>query len=235
VALFVRNPHSLPLQQAAELGLLGSALFLGFVIAVGLAARRRLAAGLRGDAGLLVALLVAAGLCAAIDWTWEIPAAFGPAVVVAGLLTASAPSRTPIRDAYWLGTGTVAVAWVALVAAGLVVLSEIELQQSRTAAAHADVPDAIHQAQAAHTVQPWSAEPYTQLALLQEQRGDLGAALAELRRAERLDSEDWRLPLIEARLQTKRGDRRAAASAVERARSLSPLLPLLSAGGQVQG
>ena len=45
IAVFVRNPHSLPLQQAAELGVVGLVLSIGFLAAVALAARRRLAHG----------------------------------------------------------------------------------------------------------------------------------------------------------------------------------------------
>jgi O-antigen ligase/polysaccharide polymerase Wzy-like membrane protein len=232
VPLFVRNPHSLPLQEGAELGLPGIALFLGFVGAVAVAARRRLATGLAGDSGVLVAVLVAGAAGAAVDWTWEVPAAFGPAVVCAGLLTASAPSRRLLRDGYWLGVGSVAVAWVGIIAGGLVVLSDLQLQQSRDAAAANRVGDGIQQAEAASTVQPWSAEPYTQLALLEEQRGDTARALANLRKAEARDSEDWRLPLIEARLLVMRGDEAGATRALVRARTLSPMF---GGAGQNQG
>jgi hypothetical protein len=232
VPLFVRNPHSLPLQQGAELGLPGIVLFLGFVVAVAVAAGRHLAAGLAGDAGVLVAVLVAGSVGAAFDWTWELPAAFGPAVVCAGLLTASAPSPRRLRDGYWLGIGSVALAWVGIIAGGLVVLSQLQLDQSRGAAATNRVADGIDRAEAARTVQPWSAEPYTQLALLEEQRGDTEQALVELKKAEARDSEDWRLPLIEARLQQTRGDESAARTALERARQLSPMF---GGAGQDQG
>jgi hypothetical protein len=223
VPLFVRNPHSLPLQQGAELGVPGIALFLGFLAAVGVAARRRLATGLTGDAGVLVAVLVAGAVGAAVDWTWELPAAFGPAVVCAALLTSSAPSRRLLSDGYWLGVASVVVAWVGIIVGGLVVLSHLQLDQSREAAAADRIADGIHRAEAARTVQPWSAEPYTQLALLEEQRGDVDQALADLSKAEERDSEDWRLPLIEARLQQTRGDVSAARKAMERARQLSPM------------
>jgi hypothetical protein len=235
VPLFVRNPHSLPLQQAAELGIGGLLLFVGFVAAVGVASWRRLRAGLTGDAGILVAVVVAGAVGAAIDWTWEIPAAFGPAVIAAGLLTASEPSERGNRDAYWLGAGTVAAAWLAMVAGGLVVLSELELKQSRNAAADARIADGIQKAEDAHTVTPWSAAPYTQLALLEEARGDIDGALAYLHRAEQRDSEDWRIPLIEARLLTRRGDPPGARMALARARSLSPLLPIFNTTPPSQG
>jgi hypothetical protein len=223
VPLFVRNAHSLPLQQAAELGVPGLALFLGFVAAVALAGRRRLLEGREGDAGILVAVVVAGAVGAAVDWTWEIPAVFGPAVICAALLLASSPARPLARDGYWLGLGTVAAAWIAMVAAGLVVLTDLELQQSRDAANANQIGEAIDRARAAKTVQPWSSEPYTQLAQLEADRGDLSQALAELRQAEERDSEDWRLPLIEASLLRKRGDGAASRTAFARAQSLSPL------------
>lgn len=235
VPLFVRNPHSLPLQQAAELGVGGFLLFAGFIAAVGVAARRRLAEGLEGDAGILLAVVVAGAVGAAIDWTWEIPAAFGPAVIAAGLLTSSTPVRGAQRDAYWLGAATVAAAWLAMIAGGLVVLTEIQLDRSRSDAAHQRFADGAQDAEDAHTVQPWSAEPYTQLALLNEAQGNIDGALAELRSAEQRDSKDWRLPLIEARLQTRRGDARAAQLAMERAKSLSPLLPIFNTTESNQG
>jgi hypothetical protein len=228
VPLFVRNPHSLPLQEAAELGIAGIVLFGGFVGAVTVASRRRLASGLDGDTGVLLAVLIAGALGAATDWTWELPASFGPAVVCAGLLTASSRSRWPAQNSYWLGIGTVAAAWVAMVAGGLVALSEFNLRQSRDAAAQSRFADGISKADDAHTLLPWSAEPYTQLALLDEARGDVDGALAQLRKAEQRDSEDWRLPLIEARLEQRRGDRQATRTALERAQSLSPLLPIFS-------
>jgi O-antigen ligase len=229
--VFVRNPHSLPLQQGAELGAVGVALLLAFCGAVGLAAFRRLAAGVGGDGGLLLAVLVAAGFSAAIDWTWEIPAVFAPALVSAGLLTASAPGPRLGQQAYLLGLGTLAIAWVATIAAALVVLTELKLDQSREAAAHDRIDQGIERALEARTVQPWSAEPYTQLALLEEGRGDFDAALARLRQAEARDAEDWRLPLIEARVQRERGDRLASREAIERARALNRLWPTLLGQG----
>jgi hypothetical protein len=227
VPLFVRNPHSLPLQQAAELGLPGIGLFLGFVGVLIVAARRRLGAGLQGDAGVLIAIAAAGAAGAAVDWTWEIPAAFGPAVVCAALLTASAPVRRSTWDGYWLGLGTVVAAWLAIVAGGLVVLSDLELKRSREAAGAGNFSEAMDRARAAHTIQPWSAGPYTQLALLDQEQNDVPAALENIRLAQDRDSEDWRLPLIEASLQQQRGDVGAAQAAYRRAEQLSPL-PLRS-------
>jgi hypothetical protein len=223
VPIFVRNAHSLPLQQAAELGTVGIVLFIGFLSAVVVAAWAKFRAGRGAGGGVLVAVIAAAAVGASIDWTWEIPAAFAPAVVCAGLLTASAPLPRLRRDGYWLGAATVAVAWIAMVGGALVVLSEIELQRSRDAAAADDFSAGIDRAEQARTVTPWSAEPYLQLALLKEQQGDYEGALSELRQAESRDSEDWRLPLIESRLQVERGKRGASLLALKRANELSPM------------
>jgi O-Antigen ligase len=231
VPLFVRNPHSLTLQQAAELGSVGVLLLLGFVSAIASAAWARLRARREGDGGVLIAVIAAAAVGAAVDWTWEIPAAFAPAVICAGLIAASAPRPRLRRDSYWLGAATVAAAWVAMVAGALVVLTEVELDQSRDAAAADRIGEGIHRAEQARTVMPWSAEPYTQLALLEERRGDIEAALRNLEEAESRDSEDWRLPLIEARLQATRGDELAAWMALQRSRALSPMFDALRPQG----
>ena len=73
------------------------------------------------------------------------------------------------------------------------VLSEQDLRLSRQAAADGRIDEAIDHAKAARSIEPWAADPYTQLALLEAQRGDLHAALADIKQAEERDSEDWRL------------------------------------------
>jgi hypothetical protein len=176
--------------------------------------------------GVLLAVVATGAIGAAVDWTWEIPAVFGPVVVCAALLLASARSR-PLRDGYLLGVGTVAAAWIVMVAGGLVVLTQIELDRSRSAAADGRIADAIHRAEQAHTVTPWSAEPFVQLALLEGDSGNLDQAFKRLKEAESRDSEDWRLPLIEASLQSRRGDTQAIRAALERSEALSPKFGVL--------
>lgn len=223
VALFVRNPHSLPLQQAAELGVLGIALFFGFLVALAVAARERLRTRPRGDANVLVAVVAAGAIGALFDWTWEIPAVFGPAVVCSALILASARSRPLARNGYWLGIGTVSAAWVAMVAAGLVVLTNLELDQSRNAAEANRIGEGIDRARAAKTVQPWSSEPYTRLAVLEYQAGNAARAMSYLQQAKERDSDDWRLWLIEASLLQRSGDGAGSRAAYARAQSLSPI------------
>ena len=86
IPLFVRNPHSLPLQDAVDFGIPGIALFLGFCATLAVGSRAHAGCPPVGDADVLMAVLICAGSGALFDWTWEIPAVFGPAVVCAALL-----------------------------------------------------------------------------------------------------------------------------------------------------
>lgn len=91
------DAHSLYLETAAELGLVGLLLLAAFVLGTGAAAleaRRRAPAA---TAGLLAALSVLA-LHAGLDWDWEMPALALVAIVLAGALVATAEEpelRTP--------------------------------------------------------------------------------------------------------------------------------------------
>lgn len=85
----VRNAHSLELETAAELGLVGVLLLGAFLVAVGLAAR----SVLRADAALAAgpaAALAAWLLHASVDWDWQVPALTAVAALLAGLLVARA-------------------------------------------------------------------------------------------------------------------------------------------------
>jgi tetratricopeptide (TPR) repeat protein len=221
---FARNPHSLPLQSAAELGTPGIALLLAFTAVILLAAVRRIRMRPRTEGPVLIGVLVAAAVGAAVDWTWAIPGVIAPAVVCSGLLTASAPPRLRVRRA-GLGVMTLLVAYIAIAASALVLVSDIELRRSRAAAGAGHFDEAIARAVDALTFTPWASAPYTQLALSQEDRGFYAKALADIKEAEARDADDWRLLLIEARLQTRNGNAAAAETALRRARANSPFFP----------
>ncbi len=84
--------HSLYLQQLGELGPLGLLLVLG-VILIGPVGS--LARGTRGmlvspQRAAAVAIVATGAASAAIEWTWEVPAAFGPLIVALALLSGPA-------------------------------------------------------------------------------------------------------------------------------------------------
>jgi peptidoglycan/LPS O-acetylase OafA/YrhL len=92
IAERVRNAHSIELETASELGLVGLGLLALIVGAVGLTARRLQAedaALAAGPAAVLVAWL----LHASVDWDWQVPALTGVAAIMAGLLVARAGAR----------------------------------------------------------------------------------------------------------------------------------------------
>jgi hypothetical protein len=220
---FVVNPHSLPLQQAAELGLIGLIPLAGFVAAIGAAAWGRLTYGRTRDPGVLLAVVASAAVGATVDWTWQIPAVVAPAVICAALLTSSAHPKLLTGGGRRLGVAMLVTGWIGLAAVCLVAIGELQLSRSHRAASAGHLESAIDRARDARAVEPWSGAPYTQLELLEERRHDYDQALAYLQAAEARDSSDWRLALIEARLQGRRGDHAAAYQALKRAHDLSPL------------
>jgi len=92
----VRDAHSLEVEIAAELGLLGLVAFALMVTGMVLATRRALRARAAAAAGPAAALSVWF-LHASIDWDWQLPAVTLPAIVLAGALIAIA--EEPVSDA----------------------------------------------------------------------------------------------------------------------------------------
>jgi O-antigen ligase len=90
----VRDAHSLELETLAELGLVGLALLLAALAAVGVAATR----AARDDPGFAAGPVAALAVWlahSAIDWDWELPALTLVAAVLAGVLLGRAPARDP--------------------------------------------------------------------------------------------------------------------------------------------
>jgi hypothetical protein len=231
----VQNAHSLFVESLAELGVGGLALILVFVgVPLVVGARRALAAG-RGRvtddvavAGL--ALLVAGCASAAADWTWELPAAFAPVVVAAALLTAPtlrAPATRSIspRASLWR-VAAVLAAGAAVCASAVVWIAELKLGASREAAVRDDLAEAASEARAAADLQPWSAEPHTQLALIDRARHRPEAALREITEAIDRSPEDWSLRLLSAQFHYRVGDYVGEHAALAAAVTLAPRLPL---------
>ena len=77
-------------------------------------------------------------------------------------------------------------------------------------------------------IQPWAASPYLQLALLDEESGNLGAARGRIRQAIDREARDWRLWLVSARIGVKAGFIPQAKRDLARARSLNPRSPLFA-------
>jgi hypothetical protein len=230
---FVRNAHSLYLEVLGELGIVGFALLasaLAYGAAVGVRRTIGLGAGERTTAASLVGVVLAFYVGAGVDWVWQLAVVAGIAMVSLGLLTgplAAAGREEPKRP---LRSGSraalVATAFVLIAAQAVPWLSSLQLAESAAAVRHGDARSALRHAQRARALQPWSASPYLQLALIQEQLGNVGAARVAVEDAIARRRLDWRLWLVSARLSTKAGDLRAARHAIQRAASLNPRSPL---------
>jgi O-Antigen ligase len=230
--LVVNDAHSLFVETLAELGLVGAALLLATLIALVLAARRALGRGELRLAALVTALVATGLLSAALDWTWELPAAFVPLIVAAAALTqirgpadAGAESEAEPAwrpDRFGLGIATVGVAWLSIWASGMLLLMEVKLDDSREAVASGDLDGAVQDAIDAGAIQPWSPEPALQEAQVELLRGDIEAARAAA--AEALDRApgDYRPWLVAARIEQEAGDERAYLEAFARAAELAP-------------
>jgi hypothetical protein len=222
---FVRDVHSLYFESLAEIGAIGFVLvvvFLGSMIAAGL--RRRVALTAPGDIGVHVAL-VAAFLVfathAALDWVWETTAiaAFALcAVALAGAHGSKLAARPPIAPRLLvpaLAAVAIMVEIPNLASTSLIRASQAAFRDGNTALAATHAQDAVHTA-------PWSADAYMQRAVMFEAEDRLDAAAADLAQAERQEPDNWRPPLLRARVEAERGNVAAALRAYRTFKRLRP-------------
>jgi Flp pilus assembly protein TadD len=233
LASFVQYAHSLYLEALAELGLVGFVLVLGAVGSGFVVIVRRVRAT-AGEERLTLAALgaVFAGfaLSAAIDWVWQLPLV--PMVAFACLGLVAGSERPTRRAAPVLLRAGVASAAVLLVCAQAVpLLVAVKLRESQRAVREGDGGRALTSALAATRIASWAASPYLQLALVQEQVGELGGARSSIGKALERSSQDWRLWLVAARLDTKTGHIAAARRSLRRAEQLDPRSPLFANAG----
>ena len=118
----VRQPHSLPLQTLSELGLVGGALLLTFLIGVGIGAWHTARSARQTPQAHFIAVasigMVAAWLAhTSVDWSHLLPGVTAAAIVAAGLLVRprTAEARQPRTGAAHVRGRVVAAALVAAI------------------------------------------------------------------------------------------------------------------------
>jgi O-antigen ligase len=235
---FARDAHSLYAETLGELGIVGLCLLVATFVAAALTGLGRAVARVDAAPALLAAFLAYA-VGAAVDWMWELTAVTLVAVVLLALMTgpATRPVRRYLRSdppgrrvSLALGAAVVVLGLFAVGAAGLGLVSRLKIQDSQAAIARGDAVAALDDALAAHSIEPWAATPYVQAALVEEQAGQLEQARDSIGKAIDRDTDDWRLWLIQTRIETVLGDGAAAARSLERARQLNPNSALLAQG-----
>jgi O-Antigen ligase len=224
------HPHSLELRVLAQTGLVGVALFGGFIVLAGIAAARSLHVR-SGFAGLGAACLAASTywlVHGSVDWFWEFPALGAPAFAWLGIATQLAPHGSPTT---WRPPRFYTMLFVAttVVAASSLVLPWLAVNEINRAADH------------------WPTDPAAAFARLERarqfnpltDRADLIAGVIASRvhdaRRERTAFErvldrnpyNWYAQLELAILDAREGRRAAALSALRDARRLDPREPLI--------
>lgn len=241
---YVQNAHSLYLETLTEDGVIGLGLVLAFLVTVTVAAlrlavrsRERERVRAAGVAGACVAFMVGA----AFDWVWQVPVLPVAFMLLAGAVLA-APDRSRRGEASPAPGETRArlprmvAGRVAAVVASLVLLAVIvvpletasAVKASQTAAARGDSVTALSDALEAAKLEPGTAAPQLQLALVYEARNDFGSALQAAARATADDPLDWATWLTYSRIEAESGRASSALVDFERARSLNPHSPVFA-------
>jgi hypothetical protein len=241
---FVQDAHSLYLQMLGELGVVGLVLLAGALAAgfiAGAAALRSAEAEARLTAAALIAVLAAFSIASVFDWIWQLPAVAVVAVITLALATAgpgtrveaaagappASARRAMLTDLRLGGAVLAALSVAALVAEAVPLLSQLQVNSSRTHAAGGDLNRAVQDALRARALTPWNATPYVQVALVAEQGANYTAARAWIRAATRRDPSDWRVWITAARIEAESGRVVQARRSLARARILNPRLPLV--------
>lgn len=235
-----RWTHSLELRLLAHTGLVGTALFAGFLVAGLVAAlgtpstRRRVSPLARATAASALLPLAVWLVHGSVDWFWEIPALSGPAFAFLGLggalmrqeqPPASPPDRTA-RSGRPLAVAFGALALVAALALALPYLAEREVAAAGREW-HEDPARAFAQLDRAAQLNPLSARP-------ELVAGVIALELERPRLAERRftaaiarDDNDWFAYLGRGLAASAQGAQVRARADYLRARALDPLEPLV--------
>jgi hypothetical protein len=178
-SLAVLEPHSAPLQDLSETGIVGF-LLLAVAVAAALVAMIR-----RARTGATIALSLGVGVClihSLVDIDWDYVAVQGPLFLTVGFLV-SAPGSAPPRRR-WLFLGALGVcALAALYSLASPWLSDRRLDAAYDALARDDLAQARNEARTAHSLDPLAVEPLWVWALSESLVGRDGKALELYRRA----------------------------------------------------
>jgi hypothetical protein len=175
----VTEPHSVPVQQLAEGGIGGLALFLALGVATAWAcacAVRRLEGGERAAAIALVSAPVAYGLHALVDYNWDFLATTAPTMFALGAIIAAGRPAGERRRRPLLGAGAVLLAAAVLVSFSFPRLAERYVTDSTVALDDQDYGKAHDLAERARFFDPLSVDPIYALAHVAERRGDRASA-----------------------------------------------------------
>jgi hypothetical protein len=230
----VTEPHSLPLQLLSDSGLPGLVLAIVLVIGLGLGIRasvKRLEPGERAAAVGLLALPLAFGLHALVDFDLDFLAIVVPTAIVSAALLAADRPRAVARSRGLVAAGAVLVAAASVWVLAAPALSSRAVDRAYRQSDAGDLTAAAGSARRAQSLNPLSPEPLYARADVALAAGDPRTAEAFYEKATRLqpaNPETWyRLGVF---LQAA-GDQCGAYHAFNAAFTLDPKSSLFFAGG----
>jgi len=109
---------------------------------------------------------------------------------------------------------------ILVVLPGLIGTSEVRRSQQQVAAG--TLAAARAHADQAIDIMPWASSPLLQRGLVDVQAGQWGSAVVALQLAVARDPQDWRIPLVLARVQAEAGRPALALRAYRQAKALRP-------------
>ena len=210
-------PHSLALRVPAQTGIVGTLLFVGFVVAAALAVAR--GSGFTdGAARAGVAAAVYFALHGSGDWLWEFPGLAAPAFAWLGL-AASRPVAAQRSAVFRIGVAVGA----ALVAASFLFPWLAELESRRALQLWMrDPAAAYHDLARARSLNPLSAQPDVLAGAIASRRNDIRRMAASFAGAAGRTPDDWYAHFELALAYDAVGRRRLALAELAEARRLNP-------------
>lgn len=221
---YARQPHSLPLEVLAERGVVGGALFFGFLatcLGAGLWERfRHLGSEGKAQVGAMTAAVTYWFVHSSAEWFWQLPAVTLPAMVYLAMLVGpwrrieSAPLRWPLRA---VGAG---VALLAGTAIAPLYAADRYVAQSYSTTNQSEALSAVERGQRLNPVNPELPEREAELAM---QIGDWDQAEEAYHRVIQLNPEHY-APYGElAKIYEQGGDLAGALSSYQDALAINPL------------
>jgi hypothetical protein len=185
----VTEPHSVPMQELSDGGVVAFALFLAVVAsgaAVSVSALRRLGGPERAAAVALIGVPAAYLVHALVDFSWDFLATTAPTMVALGVLAGSGKPSLERRTRPYLGIAAAVVAVAALVSFASPRLSDSSVAASTSDLGYGQLAKARQRARWARILNPLSIEPIWALAAVDERNHHEAAALARYEQAVRL-------------------------------------------------
>ncbi|MGI8728160.1 MAG: hypothetical protein ACR2K6_10850, partial [Solirubrobacterales bacterium] len=228
---YVRDAHSLYLEQLAELGLPGLVITVTLLLALGAGcalARRGKRSALGAEQLSLTAVLAVWAFHAGLDWFWEFAALTGAALGAGAIAMAARTDRLHEGGALILrlGLGFAALVVILVEVPALVSIERVrEAQDQRT---RGNLAAAVSLATEAIEATPWAATPYYARAEAYRDAGELRQARVDVQRAIEREPGNLFHPLLAADIAIEDGRPQRARRALDDAIELNGELPILN-------